>query len=222
VLNSNKIKVKIFQATIIEWFNVNHRNFDWRIPGLPAYELIISEILLQRTRAETVAKFYKNFLADYPDWQAIANSELQVLEQTLKPLGLYRQRAAKLTTLANFLIASPILPLERSQLDRLPFMGQYIANAVQLLLQDQRKPLLDVNMARVLERYFGPRRLADIRYDPYLQKLAHEVVDHKQYKKINWAILDFSALVCKRTKPLCVSCPLNAECIYYNNANKNN
>ena len=32
-------------------------------------------------------------------------------------------------------------------------------------------------MARVLERYFGPRNLADIRYDPYLQELAHKVVD---------------------------------------------
>jgi len=77
------------------------------------------------------------------------------------------------------------------------------------------KPLLDVNMARVLERYFGPRQLTDIRYDPYLQNLSHQVVNHENSKQINWAILDFAALICKSRNPKCVTCFLSAGCKYY-------
>jgi len=69
-------------------------------------------------------------------------------------------------------------------------------------------------MARVLERYFGPRKLADIRYDPYLQKLAHRVVDCEAPAAVNWAILDLAALVCKARGPRCSQCPLSGDAGY--------
>jgi hypothetical protein len=37
--------------------------------------------------------------------------------------------------------------------------------------------------------------LADIRDDPYLQKLASDVVDYDKALLVNWASLDFAALV---------------------------
>ena len=48
-------------------------------------------------------------------------------------------------------------------------MAQYIANVVELIIFNQPSPLLDVNMARELERLFGARQMADIRFDTYLQ-----------------------------------------------------
>jgi adenine-specific DNA glycosylase len=42
----------------------------------------------------------------------------------------------------------------------LPGIGQYVANAVLLFAHGRSEPLLDANVARVLERHFGPRRLA--------------------------------------------------------------
>jgi len=71
-------------------------------------------------------------------------------------------------------------------------------------------------MARVLERYFGERQLADIRYDPCLQKLSAKVANHALSKEISWAILDFAASICKAMKPKCVICPLKYKCQYYN------
>jgi A/G-specific adenine glycosylase len=94
-------------------------------------------------------------------------------------------------------------------------MGQYIANAVELVVFNQPSPLVDVNMARVLERIFGPRLMADIRYDPYLQNLAFKVVKHRRTKEINWAILDFAALVCKATNPKHSICPFKEKCLHY-------
>ena len=105
-------------------------------------------------------------------------------------------------------------PKNRDELESIPFLGQYIANAVELLIQHKSSPLIDVNMARLLERYFGKRKMADIRYDPYLQMLSSKVVNHDNSKEINWAILDFAALIC-RPKPKCKDCKLKNKCAYY-------
>ena len=70
-------------------------------------------------------------------------------------------------------------------------------------------------MARMLERYFGPRKLADIRYDPYLQALATRVVTCRDPAAMNWAILDLAATVCKIREPLCPDRPLRKGCKDY-------
>jgi A/G-specific adenine glycosylase len=67
-------------------------------------------------------------------------------------------------------------------------------------------------MARVLERYFGPRTLVDIRYDPYLQDLSREVVTVDDPVSMNWAVLDHAAIICKPKVPRCSSYPLAEKC----------
>jgi A/G-specific adenine glycosylase len=218
MLQISNDEVKFFQENILRWFNSYGRTFEWRNNNLSPYKLIIAEVLLQRTKAETVAKFYKRFLIEFPGWNDIAKVDIQALEDYLIPIGLYKQRAQRLKKLAIYMVDhNEILPLDRSELENIPFMGQYIANAVELLIHYRAKPLLDVNMARVLERFFGPRQKADIRYDPYLQALSSQVVQHDISKHINWAILDFAALVCKARNPLCDNCLLNPKCKFYNN-----
>ena len=92
----------------------------------------------------------------------------------------------------------------------------YIANSIMLLCHNRPQPLLDTNMARVLERYFGPRTLSDIRYDPYLQRLARLVVDCPDAIALNWAILDFAAKTCLIRLPKCSQCALSPECRFAN------
>jgi A/G-specific adenine glycosylase len=212
----SKSEIKIFQTKLLDWFVSNGRIFLWRQDGLTSYEIIIAEVLLQRTKAETIEKFYANFLTNYPNWEVLVNTSITDIEIALKPIGLYKQRAKRLQSLAVELSAlNGLLPENREDLDKISMFGQYIANAVELQIFMRPKPLLDVNMARVLERYFGPRQLADIRYDPYLQNLSHQVVSHENSKQINWAILDFAALICKRRNPKCVICFLSVDCKYY-------
>lgn len=215
-------QIAFFQENILKWFESNQRHFSWRRPSLTDYQIIISEILLQRTKAETVAKFYDKFLLTFPTWESLASANIEDIEKYLKPIGLYRQRASRLQKLAiHMLEQKGYLPTDRNQLEEISFMGQYIANAVELLVQKRNKPLLDVNMARVLERFFGPRKIADIRYDPYLQKLSELIVNHDKSKEMSWAILDFAALICKARKPLCEVCPISLYCLFFNQNKKN-
>ncbi|MCP9291632.1 hypothetical protein [Gracilimonas sediminicola] len=216
-----KEKIEFFQDKILEWYEENGRHFPWRNKSATNYEKIISEVLLQRTRAETVANFFPKFIKKYPSWKKLGEATKEELQETLKPTGLYKQRGTRLYKLAQEMKERKgRFPVKRDRVEEMPMMGQYNANAYELFILKKPSPLLDVNMARVLERFFGERKLADIRYDPYLQELSQEVVENPQSKEINWGILDFGSLVCEAKSPLCEKCLLSEQCIYFDKLSK--
>jgi len=211
-------QIEYFQNKIIQWYFENGRHFPWRNPSATNYEKIISEVLLQRTKAETVAKFFPVFQKKYPSWRQLGNATELELKEILKPLGLYNQRGNRLYKLAQEMKKrNGKFPESRDMVEEMPMMGQYITNAFELFILNQPSPLLDVNMARVLERYFGPRKLTDIRHDSYLQKLSEKVVEHQKSKEINWAILDFGAIFCNKRTPICNTCLFVKTCLYGQN-----
>lgn len=213
--NISAKKIKFFQEEIIKWFDENGRDFPWRKPNLTSYQLVIAEILLQRTKAETVSKFYPLFLKKYPTWGSLNKTRVSTLERVLTPIGLYKQRAILIKKLAKEMVRlEGKFPSTKEEIEKLPFAGQYITNAILQFVFNKPAPLLDVNMARVLERFFGPRKLSDIRYDPCLQELACKVTDHKESKRINWGVLDFAAIICN-TNPQCKNCHCNKLCLWY-------
>ena len=50
-------KIRFIQQQLIIWYSQNGRSFLWRNKSATNYQLIISEVFLQRTKAETVNKF---------------------------------------------------------------------------------------------------------------------------------------------------------------------
>lgn len=206
-------RVMAFRRKLLAWYNTDGRSFSWRYPNASLYERVVSEALLQRTTATAVAAFLPRFLERFPTWGSIAGTTEEDLGNELRPLGLWKRRAASLKLLAEEIVRrDEAFPQTRDEIESLPGVGQYIASAVLLFAHGQAAPLLDTNMARVLERYFGPRKLADIRYDPYLQQLAFRVVEGTDTKEINWAILDLGSLICRPRNPLCAQCPLAERC----------
>jgi A/G-specific adenine glycosylase len=209
-------KILNFQTQMLIWYKDNGRHFPWRNKSATTYQQIISEVLLQRTRAATVVKFFPKFIKKYQSWSQLGKASEQELQEFIKPLGLYNQRGTRLYKLAQELkIRKGRFPKNRNEVEEIPMMGQYITNAFEIFILKRPSPLLDVNMARVLERYFGPRQKSDIRYDPYLQVLSKKIVNHSNFKEINWAILDFGAKTCISKKPKCSICTLSENCLSY-------
>lgn len=195
------------------WFSRSGRGFPWRGEGVSVYHHVCVEVLVQRTKAETVAAFYPAFFDRFRSWGDIANTEIVELEDFLKPVGLWKRRAISFAKLADYAVAHDgRFPKTNEELLKIPAVGQYVANSIQLFAHGERAPLLDMNMARVLERYLRPRDLADIRYDPWLQAAAWYLVGRGDARIINWAILDLGGLVCTPRKPKCSSCPLSRGC----------
>lgn len=206
-------RVNVLRRRIRSWYKSNGRSFPWRRRGAGKYERVVTEVLLQRTRAETIAAFSTVFFARYPTWKSLGRASRSSLEKVLRPIGLYTRRAVALSSLASTVLAiGQKFPRDRDTLESLPGVGQYVASAILVIHHGEPEPFMDVNMARVLERYFGPRHLTDIRYDPWLQGLARKLVEGKDPLTTNFAVLDFASLVCKPRVPRCCSCPLRREC----------
>lgn len=214
-------KVEKFRSYLLKWYETNGRQYPWRKTPTTNYQYIIAEILLQRTRADTVAKFYPTFIRELSSWKQLNQINIDEMERRLQPIGLWRRRAYSIKSLAREIVKRKgRFPRTRSEIESLPGVGQYIANAVLLFCHGEPQPLLDVNMSRVLERVFGSRKKADIRYDPYLQALALDVVNCTTPITINWAILDFASIICLPRNARCNECPLSIMC-QYNQGNMN-
>jgi A/G-specific adenine glycosylase len=221
LMQPRRERILWFRKRVLNWYGQNGRAFWWRRRRLSAYQLVVAETLLQRTQASAVEKHIRKFLTRFRSWSSLARASLRGLQQTLKPLGLWRRRAVALRSLARTVVKNRgKLPANRESLELTPGIGQYIASAVLTYWHGQAEALLDVNMARVLERFFGPRQLTDIRYDPYLQKLARKAVHPRRPREYNWGVLDFAALVCTPRKPRCAECPLRTRCRYYSSSNR--
>ena len=205
-----------FVSQILDWYTSFGREFPWRDPNVSLYEVVVAEVLLQRTRAETVARFLPIFLATYPNWSSLSSAPVSQIESVLRPIGIQTRRARTLKDLACAIMNNEgALPTDPIALFSLPGVGQYVFNAINLYRNKSPLPLLDAGMARVLERHFESRDMADIRYDPYLQQLSHFVISLGDPKLLNWAILDLAATVCRNRSPHCGQCPVAQTCEYF-------
>ena len=209
-----KRRLTLLSRDLRSWSQRNGRSFPWRTDDTSTYEAVVVEVLLQRTTATAVSRFYERFFERFSNWESLAAANEADLEEFLKPLGLWRRRAASLVGLARYAAARRgVFPSDPREHVNIPAVGQYVSNAILLFQEGKPAPLLDVNMARVVERFLRPRRLADIRYDPWLQEATTYLV-RRDPVEVNWAALDFAALVCKARMPLCDTCPVMSRCAF--------
>lgn len=208
-----KRKLSLAHTDILDWSKSNGRDFPWRRANEPIYRQICVEVLLQRTRAETVSAFYDEFFGQFPSWETLAAAHPVHIGEIIKPIGLWRRRSEALSNLARYAAERDgQFPGDMENLLKAPAVGQYVANAILMLQHGQPRPLLDSSFARVIERFLRPRKLADIRYDPWLQEASAWLVRHPSVARANWSILDFAAKVCRARVPRCHACPLAARC----------
>lgn len=219
---SDKLRLTKLQGRLLRWYAVHNRPLPWRDPAASTFEKICVEVLLQRTRADTVAAIFPKFFGRYTSWQSIAAADMPELEEAFRPIGLWRQRARSIKALACYAAdRQGQFPESEAELCHIPAVGQYLANAILLFQHGQPRPLIDVNMARVIERYLRSRRLADIRYDPWLQAASHWLVRSSDPISVNWAALDLANAFCQPRAPKCNGCPLKPWCNTGKAANRN-
>ncbi|WP_422472621.1 hypothetical protein [Endozoicomonas sp. ALB032] len=217
----NTRHIPLLQNALLSWFSQHGINYPWRQTSINLFQLVITECLLQRTRAETVATYWPQFFNEVQNWETLITIDKERLAELLTPFGLVQARTRNLQALAwEILDRDECLPHTPEALMELPGVGHYIANAIRLLVFEEPVPLLDVNFARVIERLYGPRRMADIRCDPKLKHLAECIVNSPSARELNWAVLDLAKTTCTANRPHCEACPLSSYCLFYNNSRK--
>lgn len=205
---------------VIEWYEREGRkHFFWRGRTDP-YTILIAEILLKKTRAETAAPHIVRFLNKYPSVEDLARAPLRDVEEVLRPLGLYRQRAAHIKRLAEELVAKHSGKISDSyeELITLPGVGEYTANAVLCFAYGKNAPLVDTNTARIITRFFGVVPSAsEARRSPEIWCIARGLasISSCNVREFWWGMIDLAALICTPRRPSCWLCPLHGRCRYY-------
>ena len=203
---------------LLHWFIEHGRSYSWRQSASP-FVVLIAEILLKKTAANTVERFIPGFLARYPDPFSIARSTVAELTDFLIPIGLSTQRAVQIKNLAETLIRDHKgqVPSELAQLLALPGVGPYIGSAMRCYAFNGIEAPVDTNVARILVRLHGisPSRY-EARRSPEVWELASELVGQniETVRELNWALIDLGAQVCTARKPICRRCPLASGCHY--------
>jgi A/G-specific adenine glycosylase len=210
--NLTPVKVKWFRHQLSAWAKQNLRDFPWRRTSNP-YALFIAEFMLQKTDAQTVAPIYEAFLSKYPTLQDLKTATIEDIAQILKPLGLFF-RAERLYQSAQIILDKyeGKIPDSEKLLLELPGIGIYTARSICANAFDQPLAILDTNVARILERFFGLKGDRVKSRCKLLWRTAELVAPARKVAIWNLTLLDFGALVCTARNPLCSQCPLQKKC----------
>ena len=205
-----------FRNHLLSWAEDNLRDYPWRRTSDP-YSILVAEFLLQRTDADTVAPIYEAFLTRYPALNELAIAEVKDLAKLLQPLGLFF-RAERLSETAKIIREKykGEISQEETELLKLPGIGKYTARAICSQAFDRSTAVLDTNVARILERFFGIKGGRVKSRCKILWSAADNVAPDAEVGHWNLTLLDFGALTCTARKPKCSVCPVSAKCNWFN------
>lgn len=202
----------VFAALLLKWFKSNRRSFPWRKAKDP-YQVLIAEIMLQRTKANQVAPVYLGFIREFPtiiDLKAATEREIQ---RYFVRLGLL-WRANRVKQMAKVIVErfDGKIPSDRDQLLSIPSIGDYMADAVLAFAFGKDVAVVDSNVCRVVGRVFGIDWKKEARRKPVFRKIPERLLPKSRAKEFNWAIIDLASLICLPRNPKCSECPLRMLC----------
>jgi A/G-specific adenine glycosylase len=206
-----------FAKKLLTWFDLHGRKqLPWQNPR-SAYCVWISEIMLQQTQVATVINYFTKFITRFPDVATLAKASLDEVLVYWAGLGYY-SRAKNVHRCAQIIHTQyhDQFPSETHLLETLPGIGPSTAGAIVAQAFDQFAVILDGNVKRVLSRYHAVA--GDLNQRATLQALWQYATEHTPKKRVadyTQAIMDLGALICTRSKPRCMQCPLAISCSAY-------
>jgi A/G-specific adenine glycosylase len=207
-----------FSERLRRWYRRNARDLPWRRTR-DAYEVLVSELMLQQTQVSRVVTRYAEFLEQFPTLGDVARAKSARVTEAWDGLGYYA-RAGNLHRLAVEVTdggraPDRALPSDPATLRSLPGIGAYTAGAVSSFAYERRAALVDTNVARVLRRAFAPavdvksqkgQRVVWRIAESLLPRTGRATWTHNQ------ALMELGALVCTARVAHCQRCPVRSVC----------
>ena len=188
------------------WFSRHQRPLPWR-SGYDPYRVWVSEVMLQQTRMEVVLPFFARFMQRFPDLASLAKATDDDVTTAWSGLGYYRRakmlRAGAVAVVERF---DGVIPADVEKLLTIPGIGRYTAGAIASIAFEQRAPIVDGNVARVLSRLFAHAGDAW----PLAERMVHA---SQSPRALNQSLMELGALICKPRNPTCLVCPVHDECV---------
>ncbi len=209
------VQLPPFGEALTRWYRQHKRDLPWRKSPTP-YEVWVSEIMLQQTRAEAVKPYYRRFLEALPDVYALAAVEEDVLNKLWQGLGYY-SRARNLKKGAEAIVNrfAGRIPENYQDLLTLPGVGSYTAGAIASIGFGEAVPAVDGNVLRVLSRLTGDgRNILDPKVKGDYERYLAPYIPKESPGDFNQGLIELGATLCgPNTAPKCEECPLQHICV---------
>lgn len=124
-----------------------------------AYEVFISEIMLQQTRVATVIDYWNRWMEKWPTIYDLARANEDEVMSAWRGLGYY-SRCKRILDACKIVVQHPVwnglMPEDAKELEaKIPGVGPYTAGAISSIVFGRPACMVDGNVLRVLSRQLG-------------------------------------------------------------------
>jgi len=203
-----------------------------------AYEVWISEIMLQQTRVSVVIEYWNRWMERWPTIQDLSAASADEVLSAWRGLGYY-SRATRIHQAAKLVVQDSnmrsLLPDGVAELEaKVPGVGRYTAGAISAIVFGHATPMVDGNVMRVLSRQLGifgnikaNKSVTDAIWtaaEALVRAVAQDA--HKTTapdcdpqlsdRPGRWgqALMELGSTICT-PKPNCLECPITSTCRAY-------
>lgn len=154
MLNNEKLLTKEETTKVIEAMGKIFPEAKVELDHKNAFELLIAVILSAQTTDIGVNKVTPALFESYPSPEKMMDAKLEDLEDKLKTIGLYRNKAKFIKRTASKLVENfhSEVPSNRKDLESLPGVGRKTANVVMSVAFDEPAIAVDTHVERVSKR----------------------------------------------------------------------
>lgn len=205
--------VESFSAPLLRWFAAHARDLPWR-RGYAAYQVWISEVMLQQTQMDRAVGFFLRWMERFPDVAALARAREDEVLAAWEGLGYY-SRARNVLRAARMIMDrhGGAVPDDYDALLALPGVGPYTAAAVCAIAFNRPFAAVDANVGRVFARVFDlDAPLGDAGVSRFIRERVKALTPEGQARMFSQALMELGALVCLPRRPRCSACPLHDVC----------
>jgi A/G-specific adenine glycosylase len=194
---------------LLRWYEEFQRDLPWRRPGISAWQILVSEFMLQQTPVARVEPIWLDWVARWPTPSATAAASAADVLRAWGKLG-YPRRAKRLHECATAIAAEhgDVVPDDLDALLALPGVGTYTARAIACFAYGKRVPVVDTNVRRVVARVVhgradSPASVAD------LADVDAILPNDARAPRFSIALMELGATVCTARAPRCGICPMS-------------
>ncbi|MGI5920691.1 MAG: endonuclease III [Syntrophomonadaceae bacterium] len=184
-----------------------------RLKFSSVFELLVAVVLSAQSTDEQVNRVTAQLFKRFNTPQDLAEIELPLLEDLIKGVGLYKNKALNIKKLATIIRDkyNSSVPGDFKQLLELPGVGRKTANVIMSVGFDQPGLGVDTHVMRVANRLGLVDSIKPIEVELALK----ELIPMNMWGKAHHLLIFHGRKVCKARKPICSDCVIKDYCQYY-------
>jgi len=182
------------------------------------YQLFISTLLSAQTTDKSVNKVTPALFKKYPDFKSLAKADQSTVENYIKSIGLYRNKAKNIIASAKMAVENfgGVVPRDFKDLVTMPGIGR---KSSVIILGDgygiAEGIAVDTHVNRIVHRW-GVVPETD-KTPEKIEKTLMQLVKQSEWANFSHRVILFGRRVCNARKPKCDECPFTKLCNYYQN-----